>query len=145
MKNKIDKLEYSIQVYNDYVDYPIAYSNINEFTFDGLLNHPNPRAREFTLILISKLTTKANSTIVEPIIVIYNKNKWKVEYEFFKKEQKINVKTYCRNRKQGLIFHDELLKVECNNTKEMVERYNVASKALKVKNKVKSKIYRNTN
>ena len=146
MKNKIGKIEYGIQVYNDYVDYPIAYSNTFEFNIDDLLNHPNPQAREFTLILIYKLTTSGNSTKIEPLIVIYNKNNWKVNYEFYKSGNKRKIKTYCKNRKQGLNFYGELLKVECKSVDEMIERYNFISKVINTQNKVKSKILkRNTN
>ena len=145
MKNKLDKIEYGIQVYTDYVDNPIAYSNIFEFNIDDLLNHPNPKAREFTLILIYKLTTSGNSTKIEPLIVIYNKNNWYVNYEFYKSGNKRKIKTYCKNRKQGLNFYDELLKVECKNINEIVERYNFISKVINTQNKVKSKILRRNN
>ena len=146
MKNKIDKVEHGIQVYNDYVDYPIAYSNTFEFNFDGLLNHPNPKAREVTLIVISKKNIMGNRTQIDPLIVIYNKNNWKVEYEYYKDGNKRKVKTYCKNKKQGFNLYGELLKVECKSIAEIVERYNFLSKFLNIQNKVKSKILRrNTN
>ena len=37
--------EYNMQVYNDYVDFPIAVANIEDFEFEKLLSHPQPSSK----------------------------------------------------------------------------------------------------
>jgi len=43
MINAVKKIYYNMQVYNDYVDFPIAMTNIEDFEFNKLLSHPNPK------------------------------------------------------------------------------------------------------
>ena len=75
MINEEKQVCYNMQVYNDFVDFPFAMTNIEDFEFDKLLSHPNPEVRAFNFILITKCTTKGNTTTVKPLMIIYNKNK----------------------------------------------------------------------
>jgi len=128
---------YNMQIYNDYVDFPIAMTNIEDFEFDGLLFHPNPRVRAFNFIVITKCTTKGNSTTVQPIIVIYDKKDWKVKSGYVKGS--VRMKTSCSNRKQTLDFAGNLIKIPCNNQNEIINRFNITSKILIAKNKIEGK------
>ena len=58
MINEEKQVCYNMQVYNDFVDFPFAMTNIEDFEFDKLLSHPNPEIRAFNFILITKCTTK---------------------------------------------------------------------------------------
>ena len=82
MINEEKQVCYNMQVYNDFVDFPFAMTNIEDFEFDKLLSHPNPEVRAFNFILITKCTTKGNTyemTVhdfeenVEPIIIKTNR------------------------------------------------------------------------
>ena len=42
MINEEKQVCYNMQVYNDFVDFPFAMTNIEDFEFDKLLSHPNP-------------------------------------------------------------------------------------------------------
>ena len=77
MINEEKQVCYNMQVYNDFVDFPIAMTNIKDFEFDKLLSHPNPKVRAFPFIVITKCTTKGNTTTVRPLMIIYNKKDWK--------------------------------------------------------------------
>ena len=52
MINEEKQVCYNMQVYNDFVDFPFAMTNIEDFEFDKLLSHPNPEVRAFNFILI---------------------------------------------------------------------------------------------
>ena len=56
MINEEKQVCYNMQVYNDFVDFPFAMTNIEDFEFDKLLSHPNPEVRAFNFILITKCT-----------------------------------------------------------------------------------------
>jgi len=58
MINEEKQVYYKMSVYNDFVDFPIAMTNIEDFDFDELLYHPNPKVRAFNFIEISKCTKK---------------------------------------------------------------------------------------
>lgn len=45
MNNEEKEISYNMQVYNNFVDFPIAMTNIGNFEFDKLLFHPNPKVR----------------------------------------------------------------------------------------------------
>ena len=133
--------EYNMQVYNDYVDFPIAMANIEDFEFEKLLSHPNPQIREFNFIVITKCTTERNTTKVQPIIVIYNKNDWNVRNEYIEDlYHNISLKTACSNRRQKFDFAGVLKKLPCSNQDELINRFNFVSKILIAKNKIKSLI-----
>ena len=133
--------EYNMQVYNDYVDFPIAMANIEDFEFEKLLSHPNPQIREFNFIVITKCTTEGNTTNVQPIIVIYNKNDWDVRNEYIEDiYHNMHLRTACGNRCQRLEFAGDLIKWPCSNQDELINRFNLVSKKLIAKNKIKSKI-----
>ena len=133
--------EYNMQVYNDYVDFPIAMANIEDFEFEKLLSHPNPQVREFNFIVITKCTTEGNTTNVQPIIVIYNKNDWDVRNEYIEDiYHNMHLRTACGNRCQRLEFAGDLIKWPCSNQDELINRFNLVSKKLIAKNKIKSKI-----
>ena len=133
--------EYNMQVYNDYVDFPIAMTNIEDFEFEKLLSHPNPQVREFNFIVITKCTTERNTTKVQPIIVIYNKNDWDVRNEYIEDiYHNMHLRTACGNRCQRLEFAGDLIKWPCSNQDELINRFNLVSKKLIAKNKIKSKI-----
>ena len=134
-------VEYNMQVYNDYVDFPIAMTNIEDFEFEKLLSHPNPQVREFNFIVITKCTTERNTTKVQPIIVIYNKNDWDVRNEYIEDiYHNMHLRTACGNRCQRLEFAGDLIKWPCSNQDELINRFNLVSKKLIAKNKIKSKI-----
>ena len=108
--------EYNIQVYNSYVDFPISMTNIEDFNFEKLLSHPNPQVREFNFIVITKCTTEGNTTTVQPIIVIFNKNDWNVRCEYIENlYHNVSIKTVCSNRCQILDFTGDLIKFPCSN------------------------------
>ena len=133
--------EYSMQVYNDYVDFPIAMPNIEDFEFEKLLSHPNPQIREFNFIVITKCTSERNTTKVQPIIVIYNKNDWNVRNEYIEDlYHNISLKTACSKRHQRFDFAGDLRKLTCSNQHELINRFNFVSKILIAKNKIKSLI-----
>ena len=133
--------EYNIQVYNSYVDFPISMTNIEDFNFEKLLSHPNPQVREFNFIVITKCTTEGNTTTVQPIIVIFNKNDWNVRCEYIENlYHNVSIKTVCCNRCQILDFTGDLIKFPCSNQEEIINRFNISSKKLIVKNKIKSLI-----
>lgn len=134
-------VEYNMQVYNDYVDFPIAMTNIEDFEFEKLLSHPNPQVREFNFIVITKCTTEGNTTNVQPIIVIYNKNDWDVRNEYIEDiYHNMHLRTACGNRCQRLEFAGDLIKWPCSNQDELINRFNFVSKILIAKNKIKSLI-----
>ena len=134
-------VEYNMQVYNDYVDFPIAMTNIEDFEFEKLLSHPNPQVREFNFIVITKCTTEGNTTNVQPIIVIYNKNDWDVRNEYIEDiYHNMHLRTACGNRCQRLEFAGDLIKWPCSTQDELINRFNLVSKKLIAKNKIKSKI-----
>ena len=134
-------VEYNMQVYNDYVDFPIAMTNIEDFEFEKLLSHPNPQVREFNFIVITKCTTEGNTTNVQPIIVIYNKNDWDVRNEYIEDiYHNMHLRTACGNRCQRLEFAGDLIKWPCSNQDELINRFNLVSKKLIAKNKIKSLI-----
>ena len=133
--------EYNMQVYNDYVDFPIAMANIEDFEFEKLLSHPNPQIREFNFIVITKCTTERNTTKVQPIIVIYNKNDWNVRNEYIEDlYHNMIPKTTCSNRCQRFDFAGDLIKLPCSIQDELINRFNFVSKILIAKNKIKSLI-----
>ena len=133
--------EYNMQVYNDYTDFPIVMTNIENFELEQLLSHPNPRVREFNFIIITKCTTVGKTTTILPIIVIYNRNDWDVKSEHVEDlYHHTSLKTSCSNRCQRLDFADNLKKFPCSNQNEIINRFNAISRKLLDKHKVKSLI-----
>lgn len=130
MNNEEKEICYNMQVYNNFVDFPIAMTNIENFEFDKLLTHPNPKVREFSLIVITKCISVNKSTVVKPIIIIYNKKDWNVR----KYKESSYTKTIFTNRKQTLDFR-KLIELPCNNQNEIINKFNIVSKILIVKNK----------
>ena len=53
-----------MQDYNDFYDFPLAMTSIQNFEFYKLLFHPNPKVRKFNFIVITKCMTKENTTTV---------------------------------------------------------------------------------
>lgn len=131
MNNEEKEISYNMQVYNNFVDFPIAMTNIGNFEFDKLLFHPNPKVREFNFIVIIKCTRVNKSTGVKPIIIIYNKKDWKVR----KYKESSYTKTIFTNRKQTLDFKGKLIELPCNNQNEIINKFNIVSKILIAKNK----------
>lgn len=139
MINEEKQVCYNMQVYNDFVDFPIAMTNIEEFEFDKLLSHPNPEVRAFNFIVITKCTTKGNTTTVRPLMIIYNKKDWKVESYDIEDYYGSRTKTLCSNRKQTLDFAEKLIELPCNNQNAIINKFNITSKILIAKNKIKGK------
>ena len=139
MINEEKQVCYNIQVYNDFVDFPITMTNIEDFEFDKLLSHPNPKVRAFNFIVITKCTTKGNTTTVRPLMIIYNKKDWKVESCDIEGYYGSRTKTLCSNRKQTLEFAGKLIELPCNNQNSIINKFNIASKILIAKNKIKEK------
>jgi len=73
-------------------------------------------------------------------MVIYDKKDWKVKNEYVEDWNSSRIKTYCINRKQSLEFTGKLIKLPCNNQDEIIKSFNIASKILITKNKIKSKV-----
>lgn len=137
MINEEKQVCYNMQVYNDFVDFPFAMTNIEDFEFDKLLSHPNPEVRAFNFILITKCTTKGNTTTVKPLMIIYNKNDWKVRCVDIEGICSSRIKTICSNRKQTLDFAGKLIELPCNNQNAIINKFNITSKILIAKNKIK--------
>ena len=135
------QVQYNMQIYNDYVDFPITMTNIEGFDFDKLLSHPNPKVRAFNFIVITKCTVRKQYTTIQPVIVIYSKKDWQVQYEYIKDCHSSRIKTWCSNRKQRLDFNGNLIKLPCNNQREIISMFNFVSKILIAKNKVKNKVF----
>ena len=122
MINEEKQVCYNMQVYNDFVDFPFAMTNIEDFEFDKLLSHPNPEIRAFNFILITKCTTKGNTTTVRPLMIIYNKNDWKVRCVDIEGICSSRTKTICSNRKQTLDFAGKLIELPCNNQNAIINK-----------------------
>jgi len=73
-------------------------------------------------------------------MVIYNKENWKVKSGHVRGWFSLRMKTSCSNRKQTLEFAGKLIKLPCNNQDEIINRFNIVSKILIAKNKIKSKV-----
>ena len=129
MINEEKQVCYNMQVYNDFVDFPFAMTNIEDFEFDKLLSHPNPEIRAFNFILITKCT----------LMIIYNKNDWKVRCVDIEGICSSRIKTICSNRKQTLDFAGKLIELPCNNQNAIINKFNITSKILIAKNKIKGK------
>lgn len=81
--------------YNRYIDNSYAHAELDEFDVEDLLSHPNPKARDFSFILISKNIETDNLIINKPLIAIYDKNIWKSRFYYTKErfELKFNFHT----------------------------------------------------
>ena len=117
----------------------MSENNIEDFEFDKLLSHPNPEVRAFNFIVITKCTTKGNTTTVRPLMIIYNKNDWKVRCVDIEDYYGSRTKTLCSNRKQTLDFAGKLIELPCNNQNAIINKFNIISKILIAKNKIKGK------
>ena len=53
--NDMSKVYYNLEIYNNYVNFPIVQADIENFELDELLFHPNLKIREFNLIIIKKV------------------------------------------------------------------------------------------
>ena len=136
--NDTKKTYYNIQVYNSYDGFPIAMTNVNVFEFEKLLSHPNPRVNAFNFIVITRCVEQGNTTTIKPIILIYDKNEWKVKSENI--ENTNTIKTYCSCVKEALDFNGKLIKLACNSQTEIINMFNIISKVLITKSKIKNKI-----
>ena len=72
-------------------------------------------------------------------MIIYNKKDWKVESYDIEGYYGSRTKTLCSNRKQTLEFAGKLIELPCNNQNSIINKFNIASKILIAKNKIKEK------
>ena len=113
------------------------------FTIEELLLHANPNVREFSFIIIRKNIEKENMVISKPIIALYDKNIWKHHFYFTK--ERFNFK-FNFHTEYSCVHHLErfdknnLLNIPCNNQEEMLSKFNIISKLLINKDKIKSKL-----
>ena len=89
--------------------------------------------------LIGVTGTKGNTTTVRPLMIIYNKKDWKVESYDIEDYYGSRTKTLCSNRKQTLDFAGKLIELPCNNQNAIINKFNITSKILIAKNKIKGK------
>lgn len=138
MFNYDEKTYYSVNVYNNYIDMQIAIDDLENFSFDSLLYSPNPRIREFSFIEISKCIENEKRRIIKPLIIIYNKNIWDIEYNCCKTwcghRKGITTECFCNHHSVGL--QGKVIKVPCNNQEEMITRFNIISNILIAKRKI---------
>ena len=135
------KVYYSLEIYNNYVNFPIAQADIENFELDELLFHLNSKIREFSLIIIKKVIEKENITIVTPLIAIYNKNDWKVKSHFEKRYLNgYHIKTYCSNDKQTLTMSGNLIKIPCNTQNKIITTFKAICNVLVHKNKIENNL-----
>lgn len=134
---------YSVDVYNKYVDNAFAHANLDDFNIEELLLNANPNIREFSFILIRKKIEKKGIVISKPIIAIYDKNIWK-KHCYFTKER-FNFK-FNFHTEYSCIHHLErfdknnLINIPCNSQEEMLSEFNIISKLLINKDRIKSKL-----
>ena len=139
--NDMSKVYYNLEIYNNYVNFPIVQADIENFELDELLFHPNLKIREFNLIIIKKVIEKENITIVTPLIAIYNKNDWKVKSNFEKRYfNGYHMKTYCSNEKQTLTMTGKLIKIPCNTQNNIITTFNAICNVLIYKNKIENNL-----
>ena len=72
-------------------------------------------------------------------MIIYNKKDWKVRCVDIEGICSSRIKTICSNRKQTLDFAGKLIELPCNNQNAIINKFNIASKILIAKNKIKEK------
>lgn len=131
---------YGVQVYNSFNEYPIAMTNIEDFSFNSLLSHSSPNVRKFNFIVIIKYTESGSTTTVEPKVVIYDSNAWDVKLISVEDiYQKSRMMTHCYNGKESLDFNGKLNLFSCHNQAEIIEIFDRESQKLtKSKEKRKS-------
>lgn len=133
-----EKIYYSANVYNNYIDMQVAVDDLEFFSFDKLLYNPNPRVREFSFIEISKCIENEKGVTIKPLIIIYNKNIWDIEYDHCKTwcghKKGITTKCWCNHHSIGL--QGKVIKVPCNNQEEIITRLNIIAKILVAKRKI---------
>ncbi len=148
MSGNIQKIYYRLEVYNNYVDFPIGTANIDDFEIEKLLYNPNIRIRDFSFILISRIKEYNDGYESKPLIAIYNKNTWKVysriERHYFRTERHwfdggLFVKTFFRDRHQMMDINGTVKKIPCNTQEEIINKFNVISKILNEKSKIENK------
>lgn len=133
----MNNVEYNMQVYNDFYDFPLAMTSIQNFEFDKLLFHPNPKVRKFNFIVITKCITKENTTTVQPIVIIYDKSSWKITSE---KGKESSIRIHCSNEKEALDFAGNLIKIPCNSQEGIINWFHIISRMLIVRNNIRGKV-----
>ena len=101
------RVTYEIECYNDFNDYPVAIADICEFSFDKLVSDLNLYVRNFSIIVISKITEDDYYINIEPMFVIYDKRIWKIHYslrKFWINLMDISFKTECSCYHHSLIY-----------------------------------------
>ena len=126
------KKYYSVDIYNKYVDNGYAHANLEEFDIKVLLSHPNPRVRDFSLILISKNIESDDYIISKPLYVIYDKNVWKRRFYLTKDRYyfKFSPRIIYSCVHHHEIFNNKLINVPCSDKQKMIEKFYSISKKL---------------
>ena len=108
------KTSYELHCYNNHNDYPVAMVNTDEFLFEKLLSDQNSNIRNFSLIIILKSRQQVETTTIKPIIAIYNKNIWKVDYRLQRRyhgSYHINFTTNCSCNHHSIDYSGRLKKM----------------------------------
>lgn len=137
------KTTYGIECYSAYNDYPVAMSTVDEFNIDILLSEPNPNLKNFSFIAISKHTEIENTITIEPLLVIYDKNIWKINYrlkKYWLGLTNLGIKTNCSCPHHSLDYFGKLQKFPCHNQEELIRKYNIIAEKLKYKGKYRTLI-----
>ena len=135
---------YYLHVYNSMNDYPLAISNIEDFSFDILLGHSSSDVKKFNFIVIFKCTENGNTTTVKPSIIIYDNNAWSVNVlpveDIYKNSRMM---THCYNGKESLDFNGELDLFPCNNQVEIMEIFDRESEKIIYSKTKRKSLFRN--
>ncbi len=131
------RVTYEIECYNDFNDYPVAIADICEFSFDKLVSDLNLYVRNFSIIVISKITEDDYYINIEPMFVIYDKRIWKIHYslrKFWINLMDISFKTECSCYHHSLSYRGKLKKIPCSDNIQIMQKYNNIARRLKSKN-----------
>ncbi len=139
INNNHENINYDVCIYNDARRFG-AGTNIEDFSINELLYHPDPQVQDFNLIIITKYIKRDHDIIVKPLIAIYDKYSWEVNFKIEKGWYHYFHKTTCISRSNYICFNGNLKKIPCNNQQEIIDAYNIISEGLISHSKVKTKI-----
>lgn len=131
---------YYLDIYNNCYNRPIAVTNIDDFSFDDLLFHPNPSIRAFSLIVIVKHIEEGNTTTVQPLAAIYDNKIWNVKTMRKKNTLGTSIRTIttCDNGKESFNYEGKLRLISCNSQDEIMDKFGYFSKHPIIKKRVKN-------
>lgn len=116
------RVNYAVEVYNQFNDFPVAMSMLNDFSFDNLLKDNV----KFSLVVISMEIRKGDGFIVKPLCVIYDKNVWRIHYSLINYSRDefgcISFYTYVSCNHHSLDYFGRLRRFSCNNQEEIIKK-----------------------